>query len=95
MAHEKISDTQGAFFEVPAKRKGQKLILFGRFESEPITHESSEDKDESPQFSLYRPSTYHIMKKMGQNLTKRSDLNFSKERRTLLRSFVQRGKASD
>ena len=48
MVHEKTSDTQGAFFEVPAKYKGQNPILLGRFESEPMTHESSEDKDESP-----------------------------------------------
>jgi len=34
IVHEKISDAQGAFFEVPAKHKGQKLILFGRIKSE-------------------------------------------------------------
>ena len=48
MVHEKTNDAQGAFFEVPAKRKGQKLILFERIEPEPVTHESSEDDPESP-----------------------------------------------
>ena len=45
--HEKISDMQGAFFEGSAKYKGQKLILFGRCESEPITRENSKDNDNS------------------------------------------------
>ena len=53
MIHDKASDAQGAFFEVPAKHKDQKSILFGRFESEPMTHEISEDDFESPQFSHY------------------------------------------
>jgi len=34
MVPEKTSDLQGDFFEVPAKYKAQKSILFGRFESE-------------------------------------------------------------
>jgi len=37
MLHEKTSGAKGAFFEVPAKHKGQKPILFGKFEFEPIT----------------------------------------------------------
>ena len=51
MVREKTSNAQGAFFEVPTKHKGQKLILFGRIESEPVTDESSEEDPESPQFS--------------------------------------------
>jgi len=51
MVHEKISDVQGVFFEVPAKHKGQKPILLGIFESEPMTEKISED-DSSPQNSL-------------------------------------------
>ena len=43
MMHEKTSDKHGAFFEVPAKHKSQKPILFGRIDFEPITRESSED----------------------------------------------------
>ena len=39
MVRENTSDTQGAFFEVPAKHKGQKPILFGRVESEAMTCE--------------------------------------------------------
>jgi len=48
MMHEKTSDAQGALFEVPAKHKGQKPILFRRIESEPMTRESSKDDFESP-----------------------------------------------
>ena len=56
MVHEKTSNAQGAFFEVPAKHEDQKSILFGRVESEPMARESSEDNTESPQFSHYRPN---------------------------------------
>jgi len=48
MVCEKISDARKAFFEVPAKRKDQKLILFGRIESELITFESSGDESDPP-----------------------------------------------
>ena len=50
IVHEKINDAQRAFFEVSTKHKGQKLILFGRLESE---REISEDDFVSPQFSHY------------------------------------------
>ena len=48
MVHENISDAQGAFFDVPTKRKGQKPFLFERIESEPVTRESSKDNPEPP-----------------------------------------------
>jgi len=76
MMCEKTSDAQGAFFEVPAKRKGQKQILFERIESEPVTRESSEDNPESPQFSHYGPNAYYLMENMGYNMMKRLVLNF-------------------
>jgi len=93
MVHKKTSDAQGAFFEVPSKYKGQKSILFGRVESEPMAPESLKDNTESPQFSHYGPNARCIMAKMGYDLTKGSGLNFGKRRRTLLRSFVPKGKA--
>jgi len=68
MVHEKTNDAQGAFFEVPAKHKDQKSILFGRFESEPMTHEISEDDFESPQFSHYKWNSHCIMKNMDTTL---------------------------
>jgi len=39
MVHERASDAHGAFFKLPAKYEGQKLILIGRVKSEPITRE--------------------------------------------------------
>ena len=84
MVHENNNDTQGAFFEVPAKHKGQKPILFERVESEPMARESLEDNAESPQFSHNGPNARRMMEKMGYDLTKRSGLSFGKERRTLL-----------
>jgi len=80
MVHEKTSDAQGAFFEVPAKRKGQKLILLGKIESELVTRESSKDDLESLQFSHYGPNACHMMENMGYDLTKRFGLNFDQER---------------
>jgi len=68
MVHGKNSDAQGAFFEVPAKHKSQKPILFGRFESEPMTCESLEDGFESPQFSHYGKNSHYMMKKMDVTL---------------------------
>ena len=46
--HEETSDTYGAYFEMLTKHKGQKLILFGRIESEVMTRGSSEDDFQSP-----------------------------------------------
>ena len=40
MTQERVNDAYGAFFEVPAKRKGQKPILFGRIESKLMDYES-------------------------------------------------------
>jgi len=48
MVHEKTNDEQGAFFEVPAKHRGQKPILFWRIKPEPIARESLKDNAESP-----------------------------------------------
>ena len=36
MAYQSVSDVQGAFFEVPTGRKGQKLIFFERVMSKPM-----------------------------------------------------------
>ena len=52
MVRKKTSDAQGAFFEVPAKHKGQKAILFGKIESELVTRESSEDNPEPHSSSI-------------------------------------------
>jgi len=95
MVRENISDVQGSFFEVPAKHKGQKSIFFGRIESEPVIREDSESEVEPPIFSHYEPNVLRMMENMGYDLMKKSGLNFSKGRRTLLRSFVPKGKGPD
>ena len=48
LVRERIGGAHSAFFEVPAKRKGQKLILFGWIETEPVACESSGGNFESP-----------------------------------------------
>jgi len=95
MVCEKTSDAQGAFFEVPAKHKGEKPILFGKIESELVTHESLKDNPESPQLSHYGPNACCMMENMGYDLMKRFDLNFGQGRRALLQSFIPKGKAPD
>ena len=69
---------------VPARRRGQKLILFGRIKSELMSHKDSESENESPQFSHYEPSVLRMMERMGYDLTNDPGLNFGKRRRTLL-----------
>ena len=44
----KVGDALNDFFEVPVKRRGQKPILFGQIETEPIVCESSGGDAESP-----------------------------------------------
>jgi len=80
---------------VPARRKGQKLILFGQIKSELMSHEESESENESPQFTHYEPNILRMMESMGYDLTNGPGLNFGKGRRTLLRSFVPKGKTPD
>jgi len=75
MVREKTNDALGTFFEVPAKRKCQKPILFEKIESEPVTYESLENNLESLQFSHYGPNTRRMMQNMG-DLMKKSGLNF-------------------
>ena len=60
-----------------------------------MTREDSQSEDESPQFSHYEPNVLRMMENMGYDLTNGPGLNFGKGRRTLLRSFIPKGKASD
>ena len=79
-----VGDAQESVFIVPARRKGQKPILFGRIKSELMSHQESESENESPQFTHYEPNILRMMKNMGYDLTNGPSLNFSKRRRTLL-----------
>jgi len=78
MVREKIGDVRKTLFEVPAKREGQKLILFGRVESKPIACESLGGNSESPQFFHYGQKSHHMMERMGHDFTKRLGLNLGK-----------------
>ena len=97
IVYQGVSDAQGSLFMVPARRKGQRPILFGRVESKSMTRESSESDNESPQFAHYEPNVLRMMESMGYDLTNGPGLNFSfrKGRRTLLRSFTPKGKTPD
>ena len=77
MVRENISDVQGSFFEVPAKHKDQKSILFG-IESEQVIREDSESEVEPPLFSHYESNVLRMMENMGYDLMKKSGLNFGK-----------------
>jgi len=95
MTYQSVNDAQGSFFEVPASCKGQKLILFGRVESKLKIFEDSESETELPQFSHYKSNILRMMENIRYDLTSSLGLNFDKGRRTLLRSFVLKGKAPD
>ena len=79
-----VGDAQESVFMVPARRRGQKLILFRRIESELMSYKDSESENESPLFSHYESSVLRMMESMKYNLTNGPGLNFSKGRRTLL-----------
>jgi len=80
LIREKIRSVHNALFEAPAKRKGQKSILFGQIETELVACESSGDNSESPQFFHYGQTSRHMMERMGCDFTKEPRLNFSKEK---------------
>ena len=68
---------------------------FRKSQVESITSKDSESENEPPQFSHYEPNILRMMENMGYDLTSGLGLNFGKGRRTLLRSFVPKGKAPD
>jgi len=92
MAYQSVSKAQGSFFEVLARCKGQKLILFGRVKSKPMTCEDSESETELPPFSYYESNVLRMMGNMKCELTSGPGLNFGKGKRTLLRLSFQKGK---
>ena len=79
-AYQSINNVQGTFFEVPARCKGKKLILFGRVESNLMIHEDSKSETELPRFSHYEPNVLKMMENMGYDLTSGPNLNFGKGR---------------
>jgi len=48
LVHKKIRGAHNALFKLSAKRKGQKPILFGQVETEPVACESSRGNSKSP-----------------------------------------------
>jgi len=94
-AYQGASDAQESLFMVLVRRKGQKLILFGRIKSELMPREDSESENESPQFAHCEPNVLRMMENMGYDLANGPGLNFGKGRRILLRSFVPKGKTPD
>ena len=59
--YQDVGDAQESVFMVPARHKGQKLILFGRIKSELMSREDSESENESPQFSHYEPNVLRMI----------------------------------
>ena len=60
-----VSDAQESLFMVPAKREGQRPILFERVESKSMTRKDSESENEPPQFSHYEPNVLKMMETWG------------------------------
>jgi len=57
-----------------------------------MSREDSESENESSQFSHYEPNILKMMETMGYDLTNGPGLNFGKGWKTLLQSFVSKGK---
>jgi len=57
-----------------------------------MTYEDSESETKLLQFSHYESNVLRMMKNMRYDLTSGPDLNFGKGKRTLLRSFIPKGK---
>jgi len=57
-----------------------------------MVYEDTKSEIELPLFSHYKPNVLKMMENMGYDLTSGHGLNFGKGRRTLLRSFVPKGK---
>ena len=62
LIREKIRGIHNAFSEVPAKRKGQKSILFGRIETDPVACESTGGDFKSTILPLWTKVTSHDRK---------------------------------
>ena len=60
-----------------------------------MSYEGSESENEHPQFAHYEPNVLRMMESMGYDLANDPVLNFGKGRRTLLWSFVPKGKTPD
>jgi len=93
--YQDVSDAQESVLMVPVRRKGQKPILFRQIKSELMSREESESENETPQFTHYEPNVLRMMQSMGYDLANGLGLNFGKGRRTLLWSFVPKGKTHD
>ena len=93
--YQDVGDAQELVFMVPVRRKGQKPILFGQIKSELMSREESESENEPPQFTHYEPNVLRMIESMRYDLANGPGLNFGKGRRTLLRSFVPKGKTPD
>ena len=46
--YQDVGDAQESVFMIPTRRKGQKLILFGRIKSELMSCENSKSENKSP-----------------------------------------------
>jgi len=93
--YQSVNDAQGSFFEVPARRKGQKSIIFERVKPKPMICEDLKSETELPQFSHYESNVLRMIENMGYDLTSGLGLNLGKGRRILLWSFIPKGKAPD
>lgn len=82
LSEERVYDPRGAFFKVPAKKEGQKLILFGGFEAEVNMLELSETEEELLDFYQPNPKVIYIMENMSYNFKDKLGQNFGKGVRT-------------
>jgi len=69
-----------------------KTNLFKKSRVQTMIREDSKSEIELPQFSHYESNVLRMIENTGYDLTSSVGLNFSKGRRTLLRSFIPKEK---
>src|SRR5436853_7836632 len=90
-----VEHIDGAFFEVPARRRKQKPLYFGRCHDKIRTSVSADIETHAPEFSHYDPNAHLIMRHWGYDFEKKPGLNYGKGLKSLPGPFVPKGKRAD
>jgi len=90
-----VENSEGSVFVVPPSKRNQSPIVFGRIQPRISAITDSGLDSEPPQIFHYARSSHHMMRRMGYNLHHENGLNFRRGRRSLLRTFVSKGKLAN
>ena len=95
MTSTSVECVEGSVFVVSPSKRSQSPIVFGRAQLQRSALTDSTSDSKSPQFFHYACSAQHMMRKMGYNLQRENGLNFGRERRGFLRTFMPKWKPTN